>query len=285
MPLVMFALERGPIHWSVAPIVVVLALLGASCVSSEDRAGSRPPVSTGGSHAGPADLPTGRIPDLAFAAEPSAGAEPSAASALLPPTAPTGTPYRVCPIDYRHVDWNAGPEEIVDAHRRASAVACAEQDWYRETAFQNGILSFMVLVGQATLAAAAPQSDEPAAMVDSLRRQGFDRVRAIDIAGSGRCEEGEVQAALLTLDPGPTVIDGLDSMVASAAANGADVSRRPSVTVISGAGAPCAAAIVHAGNVIGWVTAADRRRLDEAVAAMILPLRAEPSAAVSSLVL
>ncbi len=190
----------------------------------------------------------------------------AATARLTPPTDPGGSRYLTCSIDYRDIDWDAEPHNVVQSHTAASAVPCAGETWYHNTAFQNGILTFMALVGEETLANAVPSSEAPEAVAFSLRAQGFDRLAAIDIASSGRCERGQVQAALFTLADRNQPVDGLEQLLASAEASGASVERSEVMTVISGGGAPCATAIVHSDEILGWVTTADAERVRLAVA-------------------
>ncbi len=190
---------------------------------------------------------------------------------VTPAAAPSGAFYRRCIVDYRGLDWTADAATVVAAHAAASTPPCVEQPWYRETAFQNGILTFMVLVGEQELAAAAPRSDGPRDLDVSLRAQGFDRIAIIEIASSGPCRHGEIQAALMTLTEDVPEPPGLEPLLASAEAAGAAVDRRESVTVVTGGGTPCATAIVHAGDVLGWITAADGPAIDEALAQIRLP--------------
>ncbi|MGH1489534.1 MAG: hypothetical protein ACRBK7_09105 [Acidimicrobiales bacterium] len=196
-------------------------------------------------------------------------------STFAPLTAPSGTPYQTCSISYRNIDWEAEPEAIVESHTSASTAACANEAWYRDTAFQNGILTFMALVGEQALADAAPSSDLPATMAASLRSQGFDRLAAIDIITSGRCEQGEVQAALFTLRDSAQAVEGLQSLLDSAEASGAVIDRGQNITVISGAGAPCVTAVVHGDAVLGWITTADIENLELAMAEIKLPYRSD----------
>ncbi len=209
---------------------------------------------------------------------PLAGLAYADASTHLPATDPGGAPYRTCTSDYRQIDWEAEPGAIVAAHRRASAGPCSTEAWYRRTAFQNAILGFMVLVGEASLAEALPTADDSEAMVASLRRQGFDRLVSMEISDSGPCEGGGVQVAMFTLRTRPSgrdrfdgavagsALDGLEALLGGAEAAGATVERGETKTVVTGGGAACATAIVHAGRVFGWLTTSDRGRLDGVLA-------------------
>lgn len=236
-----------------AVVGICLAGLGlTSCVdgSDDDYASetSIVPDTTGG-------LTSEEVERLAFAAF----------SGFAPPTDPGGSPYRNCTIEYGEIDWDGEPAAIVRSHTEASAVPCAGETWYHNTAFQNGILTFMALVGEEALAAAAPTSDGPTEVATSLRNQGFDRLAAIDIASSGRCERGQVQAALFTLKDRSQPVEGLQPLIESAQASGAEVEHNEQITFVSGGGAPCATAIVHSDGVLGWVTTMDVARLKLAV--------------------
>lgn len=267
----MRAKRRMTLHL-VASTAMVLTLAGSACsTDSTDDTGSANTAdhSWPGSSSGPpgltaadADEPAGlAYTDAPLGDTPFADTPFTDAARILPPTGPGGAPFAGCLIDYRSIDWDADAQVIVDTHAEMSMAPCTGEGWYRETAFQNGILTFMVLVGQEALAAAAPASDGVETMATSLRAQGFDRLATVEVAASGRCDEGEIQAALFTLLDWATV-DGLDSMVQSATANGATVEKTPRFTTITGGGAPCATAIIHSDRTVGWVTAADRAGLE-----------------------
>lgn len=193
-------------------------------------------------------------------------------SSAMPALAPTGTGYRSCVTDYGAIDWNGGPRKVIEAHRRAATAPCTAPAWYRDTAFQNGILTFMLLVGEEELAAAAPDGDEPTDLAASLAAQGFDRLATLEIASSGWCHAGEVQVALATLTSTGSEVrtPGLAAIVAKAEAAGAVIDRGPAMTVLTGGDVPCATAIVHADDVVGWVTAADGATVRAAVARLAL---------------
>ncbi len=192
--------------------------------------------------------------------------------AVLPEASTTGAPFQACLVDYRSVDWTDEPEAIAEAHATASTPPCTTTEWYRDTAYQNGVLTFMVLVGQSALA-------EADSTVDGLRAQGFDRLATSEIGGSGRCEDGEIQAAIFTLlDPrpepaaiAPSSTAGLGEILRSAAAAGAMVERHRGYTLIEGGQAPCKAAIVHGGRFVGWISSSERTALEITLAAIDLP--------------
>lgn len=238
-----------------------LACLGlVSCVGESDDDLAVPDSNQDRALYGLASVAPGPIDELAFAAD----------SRFTPTTDPGGSPYLSCSIEYGTIDWEADPETIVQAHTAASAVPCAGETWYHNTAFQNGILTFMALVGEQNLAAAAPKSETADAVAISLRSQGFDRLAAMDIASSGRCEQGQVQAALFTLRDADQPVEGLEALLESAEVSGAEIERTEAFTVITGAGAPCATAIVHRDRILGWVTTDSVDRLKQAVGALQL---------------
>ncbi len=256
-------------------LLVAVGLLATSCVSTTDAdldAGSR---QQGAVDSGDRAAET-NADQLGSSAGSSGADVPVAAlafddgSVILGSAAPGGSPLRSCFIDYRTVDWSAKPDSVVAAHRAASLQPCAGHDWYRETSFQNGILSFMVLVGESRLAAAAPTSDEPSAIVESLRSQGFDRIATIETTSSGSCEHGEVQAVLITTI-GDVDTDGLEAIVEAARATGATIDQRTGVTIIADKDAACAAAVIHHRDVVGWVTAADDQQLEAAIEPLLQP--------------
>jgi hypothetical protein len=258
----------GPLHRALAATAVVLGLgtaaaLLASCVEGVDDDRVAPTTGPDDGQAGSADrlsdLDATIIDELAFAA-----------SRFAPATDPTGAPYLSCSIRYDGIDWSATADEIVQAHRAASAVPCAAEPWYHATAFQNGILTFMALVGEQALTEAAPVSDSADAVAASLLQQGFDRLAAIDVISSGRCERGQVQVALFTLAGDGLPVEGLDGLLDGAAASGATVEPTEHVTVISGGGAGCATAIIHGDRILGWVTSGDTAGVREAVAGLRL---------------
>ncbi|MGI9597266.1 MAG: hypothetical protein ACR2QK_13975, partial [Acidimicrobiales bacterium] len=167
----MFAPEAGRAR-TIVSIMAVLCLVGASCVSSNDL-GQATADGDGSQRSG---VSSSRSPsDRTGHRPPGPGQLGGRAAAFvsgsrwLGPAAPSGTSYKSCTTDYGDVDWTSDQETIVDSHAAASTQVCTGQSWYRDTAFQNGILTFMVLVGEATLADAVPVSSVPAAVVDSLR--------------------------------------------------------------------------------------------------------------------
>lgn len=271
-----------------AATLVAMAAVGAMAVpkasSPDTDRDPTPPGEAAGGAAAADGLSPGSSLGLADAGadserqqaldQPVPGLAYADASTHLPATDPAGAPYRTCFTDYRHLDWEAEPETVVATHRQASAGACSAEGWYRRTAFQNAILGFMVLVGEASLAGALPTADDPAAMVDSLRRQGFDRLDSMEISDSGPCERGGVQLAMFELrqqpieldhldaTKAPAALDGLEALLGGAEAAGATVERTETATVVTGGGAACATAIVHTGRVFGWLTTSDRVRLD-----------------------
>ncbi|MGB5760040.1 MAG: hypothetical protein WBM50_24210, partial [Acidimicrobiales bacterium] len=218
-----------------AATLIAMAAVGAMAVpktSGQDT--ERNPTSTGaadgaaatadglspGSSLGLPDSEAEPERNAALDRSPAPGLAYAAASAHLPATDPAGARYRTCFTDYRHLDWEAEPEAVVAAHRQASAGACSAEGWYRRTAFQNAIVGFMVLVGEASLSGALPTTDDPAAMVDSLRRQGFDRLGSMEISDSGPCERGGVQLAMFELRRRPTGLDRLEATQAPGALDG-----------------------------------------------------------------
>ena len=251
--------------------IAALAVVSSGCTSpaedaSDDPASDRPPLV------------------LPFGADGEWAAEPGSA---MPSLAPTGTPYRTCITDYRSIDWTAAAAEVVEAHRAAATAPCTDDDWYRDTAFQNGILTFMLLVGEEELSAAGADGDEPADLAASLSAQGFERLASLEIASSGWCHRGEVQVALATLSSAGSTsaagstssagsagravqAPGLDAIVAKAEAAGAVVDRGPALTVLTGGDVACATGIVHADDVVGWVTASDGATVRAAVARLVL---------------
>lgn len=252
---------RRPVTAVIA--ILVLAVVTAGCGISRDAAEGL--IERDADRIPPAEL--AYVPPVVENLEAPAGL--LAADAVTPATAPTGTPYRRCVVDYRTVDWEAEPAALLATHHEAAAQPCTEADWYRDVAFQNGILGFMALVGEAELQAAAPASDAAPDMVASLRAQGFDRLAVLEIAGSGSCDEGEVQAAVLRLQAGLTggaaELRGLEAMVVAATTSGATVTAGTDTTIIAGGGAPCTTAIVHDAGVLAWITAGDKAVLHDAV--------------------
>ena len=246
------------------------AVLVGGCVSTTDAATPGDGAgSTGAGVAGRHQDPPSRL--AATDRSPTAADPPPA---LLPPIAPTGARLQTCGVDYGEVDWSADPAVVVAAHAAASTPPCTSTGWYRETAHQNGVLAFVVLVGQQALDRAALDGAEAPAQAASLQAQGFHVVTRAEIGGSGRCEDGEVQAALLGLADDHRPV-GLRDVLRSAEAGGAIVQRYRGYTMIEGGGAPCAAAIVHSGDLVGWISSADRRTLEEVVASLDLPAGAE----------
>lgn len=189
---------------------------------------------------------------------------------LTPVLAPTGKRYSKCTVDYSEIDWTQPPSNIVEQHTVASQQPCAEETWYSETAFQNGVLVFMVLTGEEALAAAAPASDADAATATSLREQGFDQVASLEITSSGSCTTGEVQVAILRLrsDAGEPL--GLEAIIDSAKSAGALVDEREAVTIIAGGGSPCTSGIVIRDDVIAWFTSNDANTVTQAATALEL---------------
>lgn len=176
-----------------------------------------------------------------------------------------GQVYQRCVVDYGNIDWSAPPAEVAALYTAASAEPCASEKWYEATAFQNGILIFMVITGEQDTVAAAPSSAGAEETVASLIAQGYASVERMEIASTGSCENGEVQLAILELREGIQLDPaGMDEIVASADDVGALVDQREGITLIAGGGSPCVSGIVVKPDLVAWFTSSDTTALLEA---------------------
>ncbi len=191
--------------------------------------------------------------------------QPDLAEPLTPDVDPSGRVYQRCVIDYGRIDWTAEAAEIVERHTVASAQPCTGEQWYEATAFQNGILIFMVLTGEQDLVASAPTSAAVEATATSLIAQGYPSVERMEIASSGACENGDIQLAMLQLRQGVEIDPtGLEELVASADEVGALVDQRNGLTLIAGGGSPCISGIVVKPGLVAWLTSRDASALVDA---------------------